>query len=172
MSSAERVLNAILAVRPMRATGVYVGSYGVHWGFRTNRRKAPHNYVWIDDLLAEETGDAGGMSMSTVHERAVDLLENGARAQEDEAVVDEALRYILAVLKALPKVREALAGVRVWLEDMQWADTDSYVRPRCMECAELKQNGHAAHCELPNLLRRIDAALALLPTESEASDVE
>lgn len=41
--------------RPKNATGVYVDSNGVRYGFRTNRKKMPLNfYSFIDMLTAED----------------------------------------------------------------------------------------------------------------------
>lgn len=87
-----------------------------------------------------------------VHESAVKHMEHEVAVGERMATYDQFAAaqdiarkalpldlYILAVLKALPKVREALGGKLP-------PDTP------------------------PSVRARIDAALALLPTESEASD--
>ena len=50
-SAMGRLVRAIMAVRPKRATGFYVTSTGVTWGYRTNRRKAPKNFVFFAFLL-------------------------------------------------------------------------------------------------------------------------
>ena len=37
----------IVEMKPKNTTGVYIGGRGVTWGYRTNRRKFPENFVLL-----------------------------------------------------------------------------------------------------------------------------
>lgn len=47
--TAERVVSEMITRAPTGSTGFYVTSAGIAFGYRTNRDKAPENYVWFKD---------------------------------------------------------------------------------------------------------------------------
>lgn len=52
--AALRIGNFIIMNAPERATGVYLGSRMVSYGYRTSREKAPDSYIFFEESKPKE----------------------------------------------------------------------------------------------------------------------